>query len=139
MDKKDLTIAEEEFIGTVKLISSEEIISTVCYLPDEDKVLLQSPLQVESARTRKGNLEIAGFALKEWIAASFDDMYIINRNHILTVTETDDTIKKFYKQTLQRIASGKGAQHGQKLSRSSGYLGSIKETKRNLEDIYKKS
>ena len=137
MDKKDLTIAEEEFIGTVKLISSEEIISTVCYLPDEDKVLLQSPLQVESARTRKGNLEIAGFALKEWIAASFDDMYIIN--HIITVTETDDTIKNFYKQTLQRIASGKGAQHGQKLSRSSGYLGSIQETKRNLEDIYKKS
>ena len=48
-------------------------------------------------------------------------------------------LKIFYKQTLQRIASGKGAQHGQKLSRSSGYLGSIQETKRNLEDIYKKS
>ena len=60
-------------------------------------------------------------------------------NHIITVTETDDTIKSFYKQTLQRIASGKGAQHGQKLSRSSGYLGSIKETKMNLENIYKKS
>tara|TARA_B100001250_G_scaffold254308_1_gene218784 strand:+ start:185 stop:604 length:420 start_codon:yes stop_codon:yes gene_type:complete len=139
MDKKDLTIAEEEFIGTLKLISSEEIISTVCYLPDEDKVLLQSPLQVETARTRKGNLEIAGFSLKEWVAASFDDMYVINRNHILTVTETDETIKTFYKQTLQRISAGKGAQGGQKLSRSSGYLGSIKETKRNLEDIYKKS
>ena len=139
MDNKDLSIAEEEFIGTLKLISSEEIISTVCYLPDEDKVLLQSPLQVETARTRKGNLEVAGFSLKEWVAASFDDMYIVNRNHILTVTETDDTIKNFYKQTLQRISAGKGAKGGQKLSRSSGYLGSIKETKKNLEDIYKKS
>ena len=83
MDKKDLTVAEEEFIGTLKLISSDEIISTVCYLPDEDKVLLQSPLQVETARTRKGNLEGAGFSLKEWVAASFDDMYIIYRNHII--------------------------------------------------------
>ena len=43
---------EEEFYATVKLISGEEIVSKVCYLEDEDKVLLENPLQVENAKQR---------------------------------------------------------------------------------------
>jgi|TARA_B100000902_G_scaffold326197_1_gene321207 hypothetical protein len=140
MTEPDLNLAEEEFFATLKLISGEEVIAKVCYLPEDDKVILENPLQVESARTRKGNLEIAGFSLKEWVAASFEDMYIINRSHIITCTELDDHIKNFYEVTIQRINAGKGPQSkGSKLSRESGYLGSIMETKKNLESIYKKS
>ena len=56
---------EEEFYATVKLISGEEIVSKVCYLEDEDKVLLENPLQVELAKQRKGQLEVSGFSFKE--------------------------------------------------------------------------
>jgi len=79
MDKKDLTVAEEEFIGTLKLISSEEIISTVCYLPDEDKVLLQSPLQVETALNEAQDklreaLAFAARSEKPYISKHISDM-----------------------------------------------------------------
>ena len=40
---------DEEFLATVKLITGEEIVAKVCYLEDEDKVLLENPLQVENA------------------------------------------------------------------------------------------
>ena len=43
---------EEEFYATVKLLSGEELVAKVCYLPDEDKVILEKPLMVENAKQR---------------------------------------------------------------------------------------
>jgi len=131
---------EEEFFATVKLITGEELVSKVCYLEDEDKVLLENPLQVDAAKQRKGQLEISGFSFREWVCATFDNMFIINRSHIITVSEVEGPIVDFYQKTLQRIENGKSLNgRGGKLPRGSGYLGSVNETKKNLEDIFNKS
>ena len=86
---------EEDFLATLKLMTGEEIVAKVCYLEDEDKVLLENPLQVESAKQRKGQLEVSGFSFKEWISATFDNMFIIKRDHIMTMTEVDGQIQEF--------------------------------------------
>ena len=131
---------EEEFYATVKLLSGEELVAKVCYLPDEDKLMLDRPLVVENAKQRKGQMEVTGFALKEWISATFDNMFIIKRDHILTMSEIEGEIVDFYEKTLNRLESGKSlAGRGNKLSRGSGYLGSVKEMKKSLEEIYKRS
>jgi len=131
---------EEEFYATVKLLSGEELVSKVSYLSDEDKLILEKPLIVENAKHRKGQVEVTGFALKEWISATFDDMFVINRNHVMTIIEIEGEIVDFYEKTLTRLESGKSlAGKGNKLPRGSGYLGSVKEMKKTLEDIYNKS
>jgi len=131
---------EEDFYATIKLLSGEELVARVCYLPDEDKVMLERPLMVENAKQRKGQLEVSGFALKEWISATFDNMFIINKDHILTMIEIEGEIVDFYEKTLNRLESGKSlAGRGNKLPRTSGYVGSVKEMKKTLEDIYNKS
>ena len=131
---------EEEFLATIKLVSGEEVISMVLYLEDEDKVLLSNPFSVEQSRQRIGQLEITGFTFKEWVMASFDDMYIISRDHIITITEVEGPIEEFYKKNLEKIESSKQLLHKpNKLPRKSGYLGSINDTKNTLENIYKKS
>ena len=130
----------DEFFATVKLITGEEIVSKVVYLEDEDKVLLENPLQVDSAKQRKGALEISGFSFKEWVCATFDKMFIINRNHIITVSEIEGPIVDFYKETLLRMENGKSLNgKGGKLPRGSGYLGSVTDMKKSLENIFKKS
>lgn len=131
---------EEEFYATLKLVSGEEIVSKVCYLPDEDKILLDKPLQVEQAKQKKGQLEVTGFTFKEWVSATFEDMFIIRRDHVLTMIEIDETIQEFYEKTVRRLESGRQLTgKGNKLPRASGYLGSIQETKKSLEDIFNKS
>ena len=130
----------EEFIATVKLITGEEIVSKVVYLEDEDKVMLENPLQVDSAKQRKGALEISGFSFREWVCATFDKMFIINRDHIITVSEIEGPIVDFYKETLLRMENGKSLNgKGGKLPRGSGYLGSVTDMKKSLENIFKKS
>jgi hypothetical protein len=131
---------EEEFYATLKLVSGEEVVAKVCYLPDEDKIMLDRPLAVENAKQKKGNVEVTGFALKEWISATFDNMFIIKRDHILTMSEISEDIQEFYEKTLSKIENGKNlAGKGDKLPRAAGYLGSIQETKKSLEDIFKRS
>ena len=131
---------EEEFYATIKLKTGEEIVSKVCYLEDEDKVLLENPLQVLAAKQKKGQLEVSGFSFSEWISASFDNMFIIKRDHIMTMTEIDPMIQDFYEKTLERLENGKSLTgRAGKLTRDSGYLGSVKEMKKSLEDIFNKS
>ena len=89
---------DEEFYATVKLITGEEIVSKVCYLEDEDKVLLENPLQVENAKQRRGQLEVSGFSFKEWISATFDNMFIIKRCLLYTSPSPRDA-------TLSRMPS----------------------------------
>jgi len=131
---------EEEFYATIKLISGEELVAKVCYLSDEDKLMLEHPLMVESAKQKKGQLEVSGFALREWVSATFEDMFIIKRDHVLTMIEVEGDIVDFYEKTIKRLESGKSlAGRGDKLPRTSGYVGSVKEMKKTLEDIFKKS
>ena len=131
---------EEEFFATVKLITGEEIVSKVVYLEDEDKILLENPLQVDSAKQRKGALEISGFSFREWVCATFDKMFIVNRNHIITISEIEGPIVDFYKDTLLRMENGKSLTgKGNKLPRGSGYLGSVTDMKKSLENIFNKS
>ena len=130
----------EEFFATVKLITGEEIVSKVVYLEDEDKVLLENPLQVDSAKQRKGALEISGFSFREWVCATFDNMFILNRDHIITISEIEGPIVDFYKETLLRMENGKSLNgKGGKLPRGSGYLGSVTDMKKSLENIFNKS
>lgn len=131
---------EEEFYASIKLVSGEEIVSKVCYLPDEDKILLDKPLQVEQARQKKGSLEVTGFTLKEWISATYEDMFVIRRDHILTITEIAGEIQIFYEKTINRLENGRVlVGKGNKLPRRSGYLGSVESMKKSLEEIYKRS
>ena len=102
--------------------------------------MLEDPLLVEMQRSRKGALEIAGFSFKEWMSATFEDMFVMNREHIVTMSEIDPTIKEFYDKTLERMKSGKTlANTADKLPRKSGYIGSVSKFKKSLEDIFKKS
>jgi len=131
---------DEEFYATIKLTTGEEVVAKVVYLEDEDKVLLENPLQVLSAKQRKGQLEVSGFSFNEWISASFDNMFIIKRDHIITMTEIDPLIQDFYEKTLQRLENGKNLTgRAGKLPRGSGYLGSVTDMKKSLENIFNKS
>jgi len=131
---------EEEFYATLKLVSGEEIIAKMCYLTEEDRILLDRPLCVENAKQRKGQLEVTGFHLREWMNASLEEEFIIPKDKVITISEIEGDIVDFYNQTLQRLDSGKAlAGRGKKLPRESGYVGSVKEMKKTLEGIFKRS
>ncbi len=133
---------EEEFFSTLKLTSGEEIIAKVCYLPDEDSLLVENPMLVEKLTQKKNGRSIQGFVLKDWIHSTYDSLFVIKMEQVITMTELDKKIESFYLSNLNDTddSSEDGIDiKPNKFSKQMGYLGSVKETKRFLEEIYKKS
>jgi len=129
---------EEEFYATIKLSSGEELISKVCYMTDEDSLLLENPLLVEKVTQKKSGKIIEGFSLKEWIASSYDDMFIIQMNQVLTISELDERIAQYYIMNVNGKDEDSDSTKNN-ISREMGYLGSVEETKKKLEALFNKS
>lgn len=130
---------EEEFYSIIKLISGEEIICKVCYLPEEDSLLIENPLKVEKVSHKKGS-HSGGFTLTEWIHASYDNMFVIPKDTVITMSELDKRIENYYIKMLNdEEPSNEISISPDHLSKRMGYLGSVTDTKKYLEDIFKRS
>ena len=135
---------EPDFIATIKLTTGEELISKVSYMPDDDSLVLENPMQVLAIDQQKKNVRIAGFALTEWIHSTFDHMFVLPKQHILTMTEIEDEkIQNFYSVTVAKhiveLNTFKESQQSSEFTRDMGKLGSVQNTKQSLEDLYKRS
>ena len=134
---------EEEFYSTLKLTSGEEIIAKVCYLPEEDSLLVEHPMLVEKLTQKKNGNTVQGFVLKEWISSTYESLFVIRMNQVVTMTELDKKIRTFYLNNLNDPDESESEDtidiKPKNFSKRMGYLGSVKEAKKFLEDIYKKS
>jgi hypothetical protein len=138
---------EEEFFSTIKLSSGEEIIAKVCYLPDEDSLLVENPMLVEKLTQKKNGRSLEGFILKDWIHSTYDSLFVIKMEQVITMTELDKKIEIFYLNNLNNNSVEESSNESDnsinikpnRFSKQMGYLGSVKETKKFLEEIYKKS
>ena len=135
---------EEDFVATIKIITGEEIISKVSYMPDDDSLVLENPMEVLQVDQQKKNLRINGFALSEWIHSTFDHMFVLPKHHVLTMTEVEDiNIQNFYNITVAKhiveLNAFKDSQQSMQFTRDMGKLGSVQNTKKSLEDLYKRS
>lgn len=138
---------EEEFYASIKLTSGEEIVGKVSYDPDDDVIIILEPRVVEKVEQKKGDSFIEGIVFDDWMNATFENMFIIPRNQIITMIELDERIAGFYEDHLEDKTRYKKRKKEESRSNSKrqnpknheGYLGSIKEAKKLLEEIYNKS
>lgn len=135
---------EEDFYATIKLVSGEEIICRISYLPEEESCLIHEPMEVEHVSKTKKNLSVDGFTLTEWIHSTFDDMFVLPKKHILTMTECDEKITEFYLRCLSNDKKAKSLtkfhNEGKKGDPSKilpGYIGSVEQSRELLEKIFK--
>ena len=130
-------MTEDDFYATIKFKSGEEIFALVGYSEEEDRtfLLLESPITIEKIRNRGG---VQGFRVEPWLKTSKEDLFVINLDDVLTLTESHDleTIamhEAFSKQQDHLYRPEK------KLNRKMGYISTIKEAKKSLENLYNNS
>ena len=127
---------EEEFYGSIKLISGEEIFAEI--LPVEENgrtvLVLSDPVEIETVAL--GSVE--GLRMIPWIRClSKEGIVIVPMDKVITVveaceeSEVVDCYMKFVRQK-NSTSSDKG-----KVSERMGYKSSVKEARAYLERIYK--
>ena len=128
---------DDDFYATLKLKSGEEIFCKVAPTEEEDKTLLlvSNPIIVHEV---KGRVGIVGYKIEPWLKTTTEDMFLININDVLTMTESSDiemiTMHQNFIKHNDRNSDGSSKY---KLDRKMGYIANINDAKSILEKIYK--
>jgi len=128
---------EEDFYATVKLKSGEEIFAKVAASEEEDRTILIvfSPIIVSEIKGRTGMI---GYKLEPWLKTTTEDMFIINLDDILTLSEYSDiemiTLYQSYIREYDKVKNNQS-----KISRKMGYISNVNDAKEILEKLYKNS
>ena len=128
---------EEDFYTTVKLKTGEEIFAKVAASEEEDRtfLLLSNPITVCEVKNKIG---IIGYKIEPWLKTTNEDMFVINKSDVLTMSESSNIeMIMMYQNFVKDSNQQKNVQSG--INRRMGYLGNVSDTKRALEKIFKSS
>jgi hypothetical protein len=128
---------EDDFYSTIKLKTGEEIFAKVAATEEEDRTLLivTNPIIVAEIKGRTG---VMGYKIEPWLKTTREDMFIINIDDVLTMTESSDIEMISMYQTYCR-ESDKTRKNQSKISRKMGYLANVNDAKEILEKLFKNS
>jgi len=128
---------EDDFYCTLKLKTGEEIFCKVSATEEDDRTLLlvSNPIIVSEVKGRGGTV---GYKLEPWLKTTTEDLFIINLQDVLTMTESSDIEMISMYQTFVR-QTDKEKNNQSKLNRRMGYLSNVNDAKEILEKIFKSS
>ena len=123
---------EDDFFATIKFKSGEEIYAKVAASDEGNRTLLlvSNPVVIEEVKMRN---QCLGYKFEPWMKTSTEDMFIINLDDVLTMSESDDIEMIVYYQDFIRRSNKKNRT---KIDRKMGYISNIHDAKEVLEKIY---
>ena len=125
---------EDDFYATLKLKTGEEVFALVVASEEENRTMLvvHNPVIITAIKAKEN---IVGYRLEPWLKTTREDMFVINMDNIITLSESMDPEMIMMHQNFAR-ESGNIAKS--KMNRKMGYLTNVKEAKKVLEKIYNK-
>ena len=126
---------EEDFYCTLKLKTGEEIFAKVAASEEEDATILiiSNPIIISEIKNRVG---IVGYKIEPWLKTTTEDMFVINLNDVLTLSESSDIEMIMMHQSYIR-QSNKEKNNQSQINRRMGYISNVNDAKEILEKIFK--
>ena len=126
---------EDDFYATLKFKSGEEVFAKVAASEEEGRTMLlvHNPMMVCEIKGKSG---IIGYKVEPWLKTTREDMFIINLNDVLTLSESDDLEMIMLHQNFTRD-SQYDEENRSKINRKMGYIGNVHDAKELLEKLYK--
>ena len=126
---------EDDFYGTIKFKNGEEVFAKIAASEETDRTMLviHHPITVCEVKSRAG---IVGYKVEPWLKTTRDDMFLINMDNVLTMSESSDLhMIKMYQRFVQD--TDRDNKNQPKLSRKMGYIATVNDAKDILEKLYK--
>ena len=133
----------ESFYATLKLVTGEEILAEITSMNENgsDFFLVNDPIVVsENVQIdhQKG-IAVSGLIPKRWQLYANDSMTIINKNHVVSVSELDKFGSEFYSKALIAARMSSPIKRKVESSDNVGYVGKVSDSRKYLEKMYEKS
>ena len=128
---------EDDFYGTIKFKNGEEVFAKIAASEETDRTMLviHHPITVAEVKSRAGTV---GYKVEPWLKTTREDMFIINMDNVLTMSESSDIhMIRMYQRFVQD--TDRDNKDMPKLSRKMGYISTVNDAKDILEKLYKSS
>ena len=128
---------EDDFYGTIKFKNGEEIFAKIAASEESDRTMLviHHPITVCEVKARAGTV---GYKVEPWLKTTREDMFIINMDNVLTMSESSDVhMIRMYQRFVQD--TDRDNKNQPKISRKMGYIATVNDAKDILEKLYKSS
>ena len=128
---------EDDFYGTIKFKNGEEVFARIAASEEADRTMLviHHPVTVAEVKSRAGTV---GYKVEPWLKTTKEDMFIVNMDNVLTMSESSDIhMIKMYQRFVQD--SDRDNKNLPKISRKMGYISTVHDAKDILEKLYKAS
>ena len=128
---------EDDFYATIKFKSGEEVYAKVAASEEDTRtmLLISNPITIVEVKTRAG---VAGYKVEPWLKTTREDLFIINLDDVLTISESSDLeMISIYQRYVQDSAKAKSGRP--KITREMGYISTVRDAKDILEKLYKSS
>ena len=129
---------DEEFYGSIKLISGEEIFAEV--MPSEENgrtvLIISDPVEIETVHMN-GSHE--GLRMMPWLRSNpTEGIMVIPMDRVITVVEAkeDSDVVQYYQKFIFSNLNG-GSSEKIKVTKKMGYVISVDQAREYLEGIYK--
>ena len=127
---------KQDFLAVIKLVSGEEIISTITPCEEDDRtlLLLDNPVMFESVMIR--NNGVGAIKVIPWIQAATDTILILDMDKVITMSEIfDKEVIRIY----NRYLTDKDRETNESVvTKDMGYLSTVTDARIFLEKLYKK-
>ena len=131
----------DEFYAIIKLVSGEEILSLISIDENDGDplIVMQNPITMRILHNPQG-MQIK---VKSWMEMSTDDFFIVRPDKVITMTETnDERLINVYTSYLEdseedSIDTYHNKSGKVKPSQEMGYVSSVEEARKQLENLYK--
>ena len=124
---------EEEFLGAIKMISGEEVLSKVSSVDDENGryLILDNPIMVEEVTMDSR----VGAKVSPWMKFSKERSFIVPMDRIITCVEVDGEVEPFYEMCISKI----DPEYSKTPPKNQGRVGTVEESRAILESIFKRN
>ena len=134
-----------DFYATIKLVTGEEIFALVSVDNSEDEpvIIMQNPVIMKVLSTGRGQM----MKIRPWLEVPGDDVYIVKYDKLITMSEVKDKMIISMYQTYCDEGdfdfgtfvdeSLKTDKRNQEVTKKMGYISSVEDARKKLEDLFK--
>jgi hypothetical protein len=130
---------EEDFYCTIKFKNGEEIFAKVAAMEEDERtfLLVSNPVIICEVLKRSG---VVGYKVEPWLKTTTEDLFILNIEDVLTMSESSDVEmimmhQSFVRQNIKNTNYNKQT----KIDRKMGYISNVNDAKEILEKLFKNS
>ena len=133
-------MTEDSFHATIKLVTGEEILAEIveCEENGQDFFLFHNPIIITENNhvdMQKG-IVVSGLVPKKWMMYSSDDLMVVYRHHVISVSELDKFGIEFYKKALLSAKMSTPIKRKVSSRDNVGYVGKIEESRKLFDKLF---